>query len=331
LLAAAISDVNAGHLDSAMATCHRLLQNEPRSPSVHQLLAVIFLQRQDVQSACRHIALSLAERPHHVMSLLIAGRAARMAGDVTAALRHFELAASLAPDSAEPAFLVGSTLLDLGHPSAANVLRRLVDLHPRHGDGWCTLGLALKKDRDLKGALDAFTRAIEISPDIAKAYFYRGAISHELEKFEDATAAFQRAQELDPGATEITFNLGLSLYREGRLGDAQAAFERAVSTAPAFADAWFNMGLVCQDRHDFTGAATAFRNALTHRPDYAEAAVNLGIVLQESGSMNEAIDAYRHAFKLRPDAFGRIAHALTAPSTGQMWLDLNALRSFLHA
>jgi tetratricopeptide (TPR) repeat protein len=111
--------------------------------------------------------------------------------------------------------------------------------------------------------------------------------------------------------------------------EARAALACAVSLAPDVAAAWFALGLTCQDLSDEAGAASAYQAALRAQPDFAEAAVNCGIALQSLGDMAAARIAYRQAIHIRPDSFGRIAQAMTASSTGMLWLDLRALRSWL--
>lgn len=325
----AIGDYQAGRLDQAVAACQRLLQRDPRNPGAHQLLAVVHLQQGNVRAARTHIGCTLAEQPDHLASLMIAGRAAHADGDLDAALRHFERAAALAPDAAEPAYLAGSTLLELGQPEALPALRRLLIRHPLHAAGWCALGHALKKAEQPDAALEAFERAIGADPGMAKAHFSRANTLHATGRLDEAIASFRRALELEPGSKEVIYNLGLSLLEAGSQDAARSALERTVVLDPSFADAWFSLGLVRQDFCDLAGAAAAFRVALELRPDYVEAAVNLGIVLQQAGGMQEALEAYRRAVELRPDTFGRIAQAITAASTGRLWLDLERLRRLL--
>jgi tetratricopeptide (TPR) repeat protein len=117
-------------------------------------------------------------------------------------------------------------------------------------------------------------------------------------------------------------------------GDVKAALahhERAVELMPERADAWFALALDRQDVRDFDGAADALHRVRANAPPRAEVEVNLGIVLQEAGRMDEAMRAYGRAYRLREDTFGRIAHALSTPNAGRLWLSLDALRESLKA
>src|SRR6266478_3516607 len=75
----AINDYRAGQLDRAEATCKLLLRQDEGNAAAHQLLAVVKLQRGELGAGRAHIERSVALRPDHVASLLIAGRAARAA------------------------------------------------------------------------------------------------------------------------------------------------------------------------------------------------------------------------------------------------------------
>lgn len=124
-------------------------------------------------------------------------------------------------------------------------------------------------------------------------------------------------------------------------GDATAATELAnaslglrpghAPTVKVAADAWFQRSLARHDEGDLAGEMHALREVLRLAPERAEAEVNLGIALQDGGEIDAAMGAYARAYRLRDETFGRIAHALTTPNVGRLWLDLDALRAALRA
>src|ERR1039458_5283281 len=81
MLAKALFDFNAGLFDEAAENCQNLLRLDPSNPAASQLLALVALQGGDLQAASEHICTSLASRPEHIASLLVAGRIARAAND----------------------------------------------------------------------------------------------------------------------------------------------------------------------------------------------------------------------------------------------------------
>lgn len=328
-MATALQSYNAGRFADAEQACRQLLLHAPRHPAVHQLLAVLALNDQRIAVAHQHIVLSLAERPRHGPSLLIAGKVARAEGDPATAAQYFAAAAVAMPDAGEADYLHAEMLLESAPPDAIAVLRRLLARQPRHAPAWCLLGLALRKSEDLAGAVEAFRTATLCEPGMSKAHFHlANALSAQGHVIE-AIAVLRHAATLAPEAMEIALNLGTALRENGELPAAREAFEKAVSLRPNFAEGWFNLGLARQDLHDCRGAAEAFGEALRLRPDYADAALNLGVALQEDRRVEEALAAYRTAVALQPAFFGRAAHALTAGSSGQLWLHGAQLRQAL--
>jgi tetratricopeptide (TPR) repeat protein len=290
---AALAHANAGDLAAAAAACTLLRSERPHDPAVLQLAATIAYRLGRLPEARDTIRLSLARRPGHVPSLLLAARLAEPSDQAEPLLRQ---AIAASPELPEPAFLLCHTLLGLGDASIAGALAWAGQRHPGHAAEWQKLGIALQRARHPAAGL-----------------------------------AFARAAAAEPASAEAQFGLGLSARDAGRMQEAATALYRAVALDPCNSAAWFALGLTCQDLNDEAGAAMAYRAALREKPDFAEAAVNLGIACQRLGNMPGAIAAYRSAIRIRPDSFGRIAQAVTSASTGMLCLDPAAFRRLLTA
>jgi tetratricopeptide (TPR) repeat protein len=324
----ALEALREGDLDSAAAMARRLVAEAPDDPAVHQLAAVIALQRGEPEQAARSAAASLARRADHAPTLIVAGQAARASNDLTVALAFFRQAMALAPGRGDAAFFACATLLELGEPEAQELLPLLLKHFPDDAEGWRHLGAALQRAGQSEAALVAFTRAAHAAPS-AVLHGQRGVLLETLGRTVEAVDAYRAAAELAPDSPETMLRLGLCERRIGNVERAAAAIGRAVVLGPNNSNAWFALGLVEQDGCNFIAAADAYRRALQIRSDFAEAAVNLGTCHQEIGDIAAAKVAYRLALQLRPDTFGRIAQALAAAPTGEIWLDAAALRGSL--
>ena len=140
-----------------------------------------------------------------------------------------------------------------------------------------------------------------------------------------------RSLVLRPDHVPTLLAMGDIALAQHDLRAASQSFERAVALAPDQPDAWFKAALARQDLHDLDGAIAALERVLAASPERVDALVNYGIVLQESGRLHDALRAYGRAFRLREETFGRIAHALSTPGTGRLWLNLDDLRAELRA
>jgi tetratricopeptide (TPR) repeat protein len=172
-LARAIALYNDGRKDDAQALCDALVAREPAHPAVHQLLAVLSLDRGDPEAATRHIAVSLHARPDHPPSRRIAaracyewGRVLRERGEPARARDAWH--ASLAHDPAlVPAwFALALVCEDLGQPGEAQAaLERVVHLQPDHVEALVNLGMLLQRRGEPAAALARYALAYRLRPD----------------------------------------------------------------------------------------------------------------------------------------------------------------------
>ena len=285
--------LNKRDVAEAEACGQRLLMSGRNDPAVLQLMAQVRLTAGRLKDAESFAGANLVLRPDHAASLLQAGRIAWAARDMVLAEARLRKAVSIAPLEPDAAFALCALRIDVGS-DWQTVLETLCQRFPNKGTGWVEIGRGLERKGEQRAALAAYDQA---------------------------------ARTLNSAALHSA-RAGL-LIGEGRIEAAAEALNRALTIDPGFVQAWFKLGLLRQDQGDLTGAVAAYRRALALRPDLAEVETNLGIVLQDMGDLAGAKQAYGRAILLRPDSFGPVAQALTMAATGEVWLDLSALRAHL--
>ena len=288
-----IDALNKRDLAQAEAFGQRLLMRGRNDPAVYQLMAQIRLSAGRVKEAESFAYASLALRPDHAATLLLAGQIAWAAGDMALAEARFRKATDGTPQLPHAAFALCTLQIEMGS-EWQTLLETLYQRFQNNGAGWVEIGRTLERKGETQAALAAYDQAAR-TINSAPLHSARGGV----------------------------------LHGEGHLELAAAALHRAVTIDPNFVLAWFKLGLLRQDQRDLIGAVVAYQRALALRPDLAEAETNLGVVLQELGDLASAKRAYGRAILLRPDSFGSIAQALTMAPTGEVWMELSALRAHL--
>jgi tetratricopeptide (TPR) repeat protein len=327
-LATAVAALNNGELSQAHAWSLRLLELTPDDPAVLQLAAAVALAMDRGEDASRSARASLARRPDHVPTLVLAGRAARLGGDLAEAVTCLRRAASLEPGRAEAAFLLCVTLLEQGEKEANAMLQDLLERFPNEASGWRMLGDSLSAMDKPDAALSAYARAAQGKAAPA-VHLRRATILQSQGRYGEALADYAAAAALAPERAEVTLRRALCLKQMRDTDGARLGFEEATLHESTAALAYFELGLIEQDRGHFPAAVKFYEEALARRPELAEGAVNLGICLQGMGDLAGAKEAYARALGLRADTFGRIAQALASSPTGELWLDHRALRRSL--
>lgn len=105
---------------------------------------------------------------------------------------------------------------------------------------WFNVGLTLYNQERFNDSLQAFNKVIEINPQNAYAWNFRGADLGLLGKNNEAIASFGRATEINSSYAEPWYNIGRMYDSEGDLDSAIKAYNRATEINPNYQNAWFN-------------------------------------------------------------------------------------------
>ncbi|MGZ4310273.1 MAG: tetratricopeptide repeat protein [Gaiellaceae bacterium] len=133
-------------------------------------------------------------------------------------------------------------------------------------------GLALYQEGDHRRAIDEFTQAIELEPDVAGGYQARGLARARVGEAEQAVEDFERAVALcDPAAelelaVEAHFNCGHAYEGLGRYPEALRHYDAAIELHPAHGSAWCNRGNVLLQQGEFERAAESHTRAIELNP-----------------------------------------------------------------
>jgi tetratricopeptide (TPR) repeat protein len=72
-----------------------------------------------------------------------------------------------------------------------------------------------KRAKNYKDALFDFTKAIELSPSFAEAYYKRGNIKNLMGDYSGAISDYNKAIDLNPNLAEAYHNRGLTKFNSG--------------------------------------------------------------------------------------------------------------------
>ncbi len=115
-------------------------------------------------------------------------------------------------------------------------------------------------------ALDDYTRAADLSPDLWDAFHDRSSFYYLTRQYASATTDGQRAAELDPEEPRSWVRLGWGAYGLRQFGVAEEAFLQALRLDPEQEEAHFGLARVYRDRtpRDEAKALVAYFNVLRY-------------------------------------------------------------------
>ena len=168
-----------------------------------------------------------------------------------------------------------------------------------------------------------WNRALQISPDDAKAHNNLGRALAGKGDFAQAIGHWQKALDTDPRYWEAHNNLAVALAGQGRLNEAIGHLRQVVAGNPNYAEVHGDLGRVLALRGESDEAIREWRKAIELNPNYAQAYNDLGTEFARTGRADEALEAWQHATAANP-AFApaqfNLGNALDARGKGKLAL-----------
>jgi tetratricopeptide (TPR) repeat protein len=194
-------------------------------------------------------------------------------------------------------------------------------------------GLARYSEGDFSGAIEEFTRAIQLNsnvaptpnnrdralitrgePDVgvdqdqilvadsfnARAYHSRGVARSATGDLDRAIDDFSRAIRIVPRFAPAYINRGNAYQAKGEFDLAIGDYTRAIALEPGSALAYNNRGLAKRGRGDLEAALADFDKAIEVSPDLAEAYNNRGAARYAGGDVTAAMKDFDAAIRINP-------------------------------
>jgi tetratricopeptide (TPR) repeat protein len=187
---------------------------------------------------------------------------------------------------------------------------------------------AVRGDYDM--AIEDFTQALELDPNLAAAWMLRGravyagasrviglggnfgsvrtvttigqAVSAaRLAAYDKAIADFTQAIRLDPGSKTAYYERGRAYYSRRDFDKAIADQSQAIRLAPDYAPAYTGRGNVYADKGDYDKALADYSQAIRLAPDYVTAYNNRGAAYYGKGEYQRAGADWEQALRIDPD------------------------------
>jgi tetratricopeptide (TPR) repeat protein len=147
-------------------------------------------------------------------------------------------------------------------------------------------------------AEQAYSKAIDLDPEYALAYFYRGLVNVWREQWDDALADMQRVALLDPQQAHARHVAGLMYMRKEAYDDAVASFTAAIQLMPDQADFYADRAAAFFALSEFENALEDLNTVLRYDPDAAEMLFMRAAAYRALDNRGEAIADLERALEL---------------------------------
>jgi len=323
-----------GDFEAARAAYERAAQKDPDSGFLHDRLARLAWQLDDVEGALREAELAFALDPESRRSRLFLGRLYRLRRDFEGLDRVLrdEAGAPLDADSAHALYQVAMERGDLEEAEA--LAKRLAELEPDQLRGILALASVHEQRRDWDAAIAVVRKGLESFPDhfllfmrlaqIERARSDRageiaiypqrleshpnhygildrlGQAQLEAEDVDGAIETYQRIVEAYPDELNALRRLAQLEFSEGRYADAARRLEAVLARDPDQPQVAFALGQILNATGDTPGAIAAYERIGPDDPGHADARLQIVGLLEAEGRLEEALAETERLRALRP-------------------------------
>jgi tetratricopeptide (TPR) repeat protein len=185
-------------------------------------------------------------------------------------------------------------------PAAITHWQRVRDQIPFAVGPHYYLGKLLARDGKSEEALQELNLALSIRPDLPDALEEKGRLLAKLKKPEEGLKLLERASALEPGNPRIYLERAEVLAASGRHPEALGQLRQAVNIQPGYWEARYLLGVELAVEGDVRTAAEQFLETVRLNPNYALGHLNLGIALAKLDRIDQAKAQFQETLRLDP-------------------------------
>jgi tetratricopeptide (TPR) repeat protein len=225
--------------------------------------------------------------------LILAGRLAYLEKQPKDAADAFERADGIKPLAEDDRMTLALAQEFSGHPDTARAtLIKLTKASPRNAQYFYLLGRLDVQNRHLEDAIVSFGKAIELNPNILRAYEEMGQAQENLGLDDAARKTYEsgaaRNRLVNGRWPWSPLDLGMAVMKNGDLDHAEDLFREALQYNPRFSWAHYYLGQLNQKKGRNAESLAEYKEAVVDDPTLRQAWLALGREFMRLGQKDEA-------------------------------------------
>ncbi len=206
------------------------------------------------------------------------------------------------PSSREANLILIESLVASGNLSeASSRLHTFYERNRTDSKAWYWRGVIADREGKWGAAVQYFSKAVTLDPDLAEAWAAMGDTLLANEKFNGADESFSRALQIDGGNEKAWLGKGKTMRALGRWGAAIQCLDKYNSLVPNDREAWLLKADTLLEKEKYRRAIDAYNKYLELYQDDSYALAKKGIALNAIGMVPEARACLEESVRLDPN------------------------------
>jgi serine/threonine protein kinase/tetratricopeptide (TPR) repeat protein len=219
------------------------------------------------------------------------------------AVRYCAAALAARPQSALAHTAVAEALKEMGAlEEGVAEASRAIELDPLLADAWFARGNNYFRARQYRKAVADYTKALELDPLFSPAWWNRGYAYYELHQYDQAVGDYDKSLDLSPDNRFVAWNFrGVTNILRRHYVEAVADCSRAIQLKPDYVQPWSNQGYAYMRLRQYDKALATLNKALEIEPKFIPALVNRGCTHCRLQQYDKSLVDLNKAVELAPN------------------------------
>lgn len=160
-------------------------------------------------------------------------------------------------------------------------------------------GFELLHNEKYNEAIEKFSQAVKINPELYESYYGIGKAYFGLRKFVESEDFYRKALKINPSHGASIDGIG-AIYHLGKKYDvAIGYFKKAIEADPKYGGAYDNLGFAYFYKKDYVNSLKYFDKSIEIDPGFADSYLGRGKVYVETLQNDKAVKDFSRAMELK--------------------------------
>lgn len=173
---------------------------------------------------------------------------------------------------------------------AEELVRRVLNIEPTHGDGLYLLGLLAFQSGALEPASDLLYQAVKLYPTQDNYALALASVLQKQGRLDEALSFYEKYKD----NMMVLAQIGLIYAQKGQADWATSAFQKVIETDKSIAEAFIGLAILAQKQNDFEKG----ENLLLQAPQTPDVLYHLAVLYRQMSQLQKASDAIDKALDM---------------------------------
>jgi tetratricopeptide (TPR) repeat protein len=293
-----------GEIEQARVQLEESIKVKPDFLAGHELLARIYLGRNDGAKALQEADVMLRLDKNNLAGHLVRASAMMLLGKPDAAQLEVDFVTKTFPQNTDARYMDAYLSYEAKNfGKAAQIFGDLHRANPREFRGLVGVVETMASQGNVPGALRELEAALAAEPERQEVRVALGNMMVRSQRYDDAIRLYGEVLTKNPKSGDVLYRLAESYRRKGDLNNAIDYFRRASQQAPNDPGPLLQLGLLMDGTGRRDQSKPIYEQILRVQPEHAVALNNLAMIKADEGNdLDTALGYAQRAYQQLPDA-----------------------------